>query len=89
MTAGTEATAVARPVKKAPERGTVIATPACNDGGARERVPPASDTLFCARDRSRMAETLRGSVHESPVRHLPDAHERKGRAGFEAFHSKP
>ena len=24
-----------------------------------------------ARDRSRMAETLRGSVHESPVRHLP------------------
>ena len=32
-------------VNKAPERGTVIATPACNDGGARERVPPASDTL--------------------------------------------
>ena len=42
----------------------MIATPACNDGGARERVPPASDTLlFCARDRSRMAETPRGSVH--------------------------
>jgi hypothetical protein len=39
-------TAVARPVNKAPERGTVIATPACHDGGARERVPPASDTLF-------------------------------------------
>jgi hypothetical protein len=69
--------AVARPVNKAPERGTVIATPVCNDGGARERVPPASDTLFCARDRSRTAETLRGSVHESPVRHLPDAHNPK------------
>ena len=37
-------TAVARPVNKAPERGTVIATLACNDGGARERVPPASDS---------------------------------------------
>jgi hypothetical protein len=71
-------TAVARPVNKAPERGTVIATPACNDGGARERVPPASDTLFfCARDRSRMAETPRGSVHESPVRPLPHAPKQK------------
>jgi hypothetical protein len=61
-------TAVVRPVNKAPGRRTV--TPACNDGGARERVPPASSTLcaFCARDRSRKAEALRGSVHESPVR---------------------
>ena len=42
-------TAVARPVNKAPERGTVIATPECNDGGARERVPPASDTLATSR----------------------------------------
>lgn len=41
------------------------------------RAPPASDTLFCARDRSRTAETLRGSVHESPVRHVPDARKRK------------
>ena len=66
-------TAVARPVNKAPERGTVI-TPSCNDGGARKRVPPASDALFfCARDRSRMAETPCGSVHESPVRPLPHA----------------
>ena len=58
-------TAVARPVKKAPERGTVIATPACNEGGAREREPPASDTMFCVlREGSRPdAETLRGSVH--------------------------
>ena len=39
-------------------------------------MPPASDTLFCARDRSLTAETLRGSVHESPVRHVPDAHKR-------------
>ncbi len=38
-------TAVARPVNKAPERGTVIATPECDDGGARGRVPPASDTF--------------------------------------------
>jgi hypothetical protein len=43
----------------------VIATPACNDGGVRERVPPASDTLFCARDRSRTGETQRGSVQEN------------------------
>jgi hypothetical protein len=40
-------------------------------GGTRDRVPPARDTLSRARDRSRMAETLRGSVHESPVRRLP------------------
>ncbi len=43
---GHRATAVARPVNKAPERGTAIATPACNDGGACGRVPPASDSLF-------------------------------------------
>jgi hypothetical protein len=49
-------------------------TCACNDGGTRERVPPASDTiLLCARDRSRTAETLGGSVHKSPVRPLPHA----------------
>jgi hypothetical protein len=42
-------TAVARPIDKAPERGTVIATPECNDGGARGRVPPASDTLATSR----------------------------------------
>lgn len=46
MTAGTEPTAVVRPVNKVPERGTVTATPACNAGGARGRVPPASDTLL-------------------------------------------
>ncbi len=67
----TEPTAVARPVTKAPERGTVMATPICNDGGARERVPPASDTSSCATDRSRMAETPRGSVHDCPLRPLP------------------
>src|SRR5882762_9580511 len=32
-----------------------------------------------ARDRSRMAETPCGSVHESPVRHLPHAPKRKAR----------
>lgn len=80
MTAGTEATAVARPVNKAPERGTVITTPTCNAGGARERVPPASDTLLSltsARDRSQMAETPRGSVDESPVRPSPHAPKQK------------
>jgi hypothetical protein len=44
-----------------------IATPACNDGGARERVPPASDTLFGREGSSRMAETPCGSVYESPL----------------------
>jgi len=42
-------------------------------GGTRDRVPPARDTSFRARDRSRTAETPRGSVHESPVRRMPDA----------------
>jgi len=45
-------------------------------GGTRDRVPPARDTLSRARDRSRAAETLRGSVHESPVRRLPHAHKK-------------
>jgi hypothetical protein len=42
-------------------------------GGTRDRVPPARDTLFRARDRSRTAETPRGPVHESPVRRMPRA----------------
>src|SRR5687767_12848485 len=43
MPAGTEATAVARPVKKAPAFGAVIAAPACRRPLTRE--PPASDTV--------------------------------------------
>ncbi len=36
---------------------------AADFGGTPDRLPPAR-----GRDRSRTAETLRGSVHESPVR---------------------
>ncbi len=38
------------------------------EAGARDRMPPPSGSEFLARwDRSRMAETLRGSVYESPI----------------------
>jgi hypothetical protein len=37
------------------------------------RPAPMGMISSCARDRSRKAETLRGSVHESPVWPLPDA----------------
>jgi hypothetical protein len=37
------------PLVELPERGTVIAAPACNDGGTRERVPPASDSRATSR----------------------------------------
>src|SRR5689334_8872224 len=71
--------AVARPVNKAPERRAVIATPERSDGGTEveclRRV-----THYRARDRSRTAETLGGSVHESLVRHLPN--EKPGRLSF-------
>jgi hypothetical protein len=43
MPAGTEATAVARPVKKAPAFGAVTAAPVCRR--PLTRVPPASDTV--------------------------------------------
>src|SRR6266849_10102514 len=46
-------------------------------GGTRDRVPPASDTSASSREGSTpLAETLRGSVHESPVRRLPHAHKK-------------
>src|SRR5450631_1355508 len=58
--------------QKGTRRRVSIAPPL---GGTRDRVPPASDTSASSREGSTpLAETLRGSVHESPVRRLPHAH---------------
>jgi hypothetical protein len=43
---------------------------------AGPRASASGERLMIARG-IEAAETLRGSVHESPVRHLPDAHKRK------------
>ena len=59
------ASAVARPVNKAPGRRAVITTP--QSGGPFARVPPAS-TQNEREDRSRQAETLLGLGSREPVR---------------------
>jgi hypothetical protein len=61
-------TAIPRPVKKAPAGGSASRT-------RRDPGPSASgEGYVIAREGSMpLAETLRGSVHESPVRRLPHA----------------
>jgi hypothetical protein len=64
-------TAIPRPVKKAPAGGSASRT-------ARNAAGPGTECLrrgyVIAREGSMpLAETLRGSVHESPVRRLPHA----------------
>ena len=61
------ASAVARPVNKAPARRAVITTP--QSGGPFARVPPASNSTNEREDRSRKAETLLGLGSREPVRH--------------------
>jgi hypothetical protein len=57
----------------------------CADGDCikvRFFVSAPMGMICCCADRSRTAETLRGSVHESPVRPLPDALTEKKTQGW-------
>jgi hypothetical protein len=58
-----EASAVARPVNKAPARRAVITTP--QSGGTFARVPPASNSTMSARIEAARPRPSWGSVHES------------------------
>jgi hypothetical protein len=59
----------------APGKGTVIATPAYfMTAGPFPECPGEKLCSSGARDRSRTAETLHGSVHKSPLRLWPHAH---------------